>query len=194
MYTDAQILRKYKAVKALGASDLKQLSKDIWNDLQPIALAIPTDPRYLDTSASKIVQHAKTLRRAMRGHEMTFQNIQPYRDREAQRYVKLAQGYFRSIPQTLASIVKERGEVTQRDSLAYQLFDDFNRLSYALEHIAKIQSRWKNLAFTNTDERYGGQEQVRIDDYRQLNPRGIFRSDNSGIYEKVRGRWIQIAE
>lgn len=48
--------------------------------------------------------------------------------------------------------------------------------------------------FTNIDERYGEQEIATIDDYRELNPFGIFDQNENGIYEEVNGEKYRVAE
>lgn len=47
--------------------------------------------------------------------------------------------------------------------------------------------------YINTDERYGDNAAVTVEDYLSLNPDGEFRQDDDGIYEQVDGRWQQIA-
>lgn len=50
--------------------------------------------------------------------------------------------------------------------------------------------------YINTDERYGEQEEATLEDYRELNPEGVFQewSDwyfpGSGVYADVIVEWI----
>ena len=48
--------------------------------------------------------------------------------------------------------------------------------------------------YVNTEERYGDNVEVTINDYLWLNPTGIFEDDIDGIYELVDDEWVKIAE